>query len=372
MKMAAKTTRVVLALAMLVGAVVGGSLSLWLSQGNEAREFDALKENALCVLHLPEGTLSASATFTTRQRIEMFHVGIQTQAGGDALSISISGDQGLICSKSVVKAGSFPMGGMIPIQPGTYTATLRREVKGKGGAAIIARQQPVHVTGWQILSRTYIGLLVFSAFCALFWRNAGSSKARVSSVAAFHSLLLGLVLIFVYLLFHEGGHSLAEITFGRFDLASSDFWGIHGDPHSGGTTGPQLEPWQQTVISCAGPMLPTFVGFGLFVLWGLPLGRRLRSLQPMVNLYFSAIVAFLVLPEAVGEPAYLLGFITAEGDLIGSVTKAGGPVWLVKSLLWGCFLVSAIILWWVVPQVLKPWNALFLEPWESVAHSPQA
>ncbi len=47
MKMAAKTTRVVLALAMLVGAVVVGSLSLWLSQGNEAREFDALKEKGV-------------------------------------------------------------------------------------------------------------------------------------------------------------------------------------------------------------------------------------------------------------------------------------------------------------------------------------
>lgn len=198
MKMAAKTTRVVLALAMLVGAVGVGSLSLWLSQGNEAREFDALKENALCVLHLPEGALSASATFTTRQRIEMFYVVILTEAGGDALSISISGDQGLICSRSVVKAESSGLGGVIPIQPGTYTATLHREVKGKGGAAVIAGQQPVSVTGWQIFSRTYIGLLVFSAICALFWRNAGSSKTRVSSVAAFHSLLLGLVLVFVY------------------------------------------------------------------------------------------------------------------------------------------------------------------------------
>ncbi len=359
----------VVSLAILSGAL-GGALSLWLIQGNDAKKFDALKENPLCVLRLPEGTSSASATFTTGQVVEKFHVGIQTKARGETLSISITGDQGVIANASGITAHSFGLGQNV--QPGTYTATLRQEVNGKGGEAVIAAERPVYVTGWQIWSRTYVGLLVLSGICVVLWRKSGNSRARAFSITAFHSLLLGLVLIFVYLLFHEGGHALAQITFGRFDLARSDFWGIHGHPHSGGTMGPALEPWKQTVISCAGPMLPTCVGFGLFVLWALPPGRRLRGLRPMVNLYLSAIVAGLVFSEAVCEPLYILGFITAEGDLIGYVTKAGGPVWLVKSLLWGSFLISAIILWRVLPEVWKSWKAQFLQPRMSVSHAPAA
>ena len=67
----------------------------------------------------------------------------------------------------------------------------------------------------------------------------------------------------------------------------------------------------------------------------------------------DGIVAGLVFSEAVCEPLYLLGFIMAEGDLIGHVTESGGPVWLVKILLWGSFLISAIVLWRVLPEVWK-------------------
>ena len=87
---------------ILLGVVVG-ALSFWLVQKNDARKFDALKKNALCVLYLPEGTSSASATFTTRRAAEMFHVGIQTKVKSDALSISISTDQGSIASASGLK-----------------------------------------------------------------------------------------------------------------------------------------------------------------------------------------------------------------------------------------------------------------------------
>lgn len=82
----------------------------------------------------------------------------------------------------------------------------------------------------------------------------------------------------------------------------------------------------------------------------------------MVNLYLSAIVAFLVLPEAVCEPLYLLGFITAEGDLIHRVAESGGPVWLVKALLGSLVLICSVILWRVLPEVWKSWKARFLRP----------
>jgi hypothetical protein len=357
MKPISKKTRVA-ALAIL-SAALGGGLSSWLVHDSDARKFNALKTNPLCELHLPEGTSSVSATFTTRQVVDMLHVAIQTKARGEKVSLSITGDQGVIGSVSGMKAHAFGLGRNV--QPGTYTATLRQQVNGNGAEAVIAGERPRYVTGWQIWSRTYVGLWVLSGICVALWRKSENSRARAASITAFHTLLLGLVLIFVYLLFHEGGHALAQIAFGRFDWARSDFWGIHGHPHSGGTMGPALEPWKQMAISCAGPMLPTFVGFGLFVLWNLPPGRKLRGLGPMANLYLSAIVASLVFSEAVCEPLYLLGFITAEGDPIGYFTGIGRPVWLVKILLWGIFLISAIILWRVLPEVGKSWMARFLQ-----------
>lgn len=241
---------------------------------------------------------------------------------------------------------------------------LRQDVKGKGGSAIISGKEPVYTSGWQIWSRTYVVLLILSGICVLLTWKAKDSKKRGLSFAAFRSLLLGAVLIFIYLLFHEGGHALAQISFGTFDLARSDFWGIHGHPHSGGTMA-SIEPWQRTLISCAGPMLPTLAGFALFLLWSLPKGWKFRSLRPMGNLYFSAIVAMLVFPEAVLGPFYLLGIVDAEGNLIGYVRDAGGPVWLVKVLLGGMFLFSAMILWRVVPEVFRVWKAQFMERYGS-------
>jgi len=80
----------------------------------------------------------------------------------------------------------------------------------------------------------------------------------------------------------------------------------------------------------------------------------------MICLYFSAIVAMLVFSEAVCGPAYLLGIITAEGDLIGHVARTGGPVWLVKGLLGSTFLISAVILWQVGPEIRKAWQTRFV------------
>ena len=192
----------------IVSGVLAGELSFWLIQGNDARKFNALKENALCVLRLPEGMPSVSGTFTTGHVIEMFHVGIQTKSRRETVSISISGDQGVIANASGVRSYSFGLGRNI--QPGTYTVTLRQEVNGKGGEAVIAGEQPVYLTGWQILSRTYVGLLVLSGICFVIWRKSGNSRARGASIAAFYSFLLGGVLMFLYLLFHEGGHALAR------------------------------------------------------------------------------------------------------------------------------------------------------------------
>jgi hypothetical protein len=347
-----------------LGIVVGTS-SLWLTLRDDSRRFDALKKIALCAVHLPEQTESASATFTTTRPAEVFQVGLRKKESDQPLSILITGDHGTVGSFSGVASSTFGLGRAI--QPGTYTVTLRQETGGKGATVVIADEEPEYVTGWQVLHRTYIGLLLFAGLCVVLWRNEKHSKISAASITAFHSLLLGLVLIFVYLLFHEGGHALAQIAFGRFDFARSDFWGIYGHPHSGSRIGPQQEPWKQLVISCAGPMLPTFVGFALYLLWRSPTGLKARRLRPMVNLYFSAVVAALVFSEAVCEPAYLLGLIDAEGDLIGYVTSIGGRVWLAKVFLWSIFLVSTLILWQVLPEIRKAWQTEFVNRWHLVS-----
>ncbi len=354
--------------AILLGVLVGG-LSFWLVHSDDAKRFDALKARALCVLDLPAGTSTVSAAFTNSRSIDRFQLALKTKAADQPLSVSISGDQGLVGSASSVKAGWFGLG--TQIQPGNYTLTIGQQTRGKGGTIVLADAAPVFVTGWQIWSRTYAGLLVVSTICVLLLRKAQPSRTRALSFTAFHSLLLGFVLIFVYLLFHEGGHALFEIAFGHFDPARSDFWGIHGHPHSGGSMGPQPKPWQQTLISCAGPMLPTLAGFALFVLWALPLGRKLRSVHPMLNLYFSALVASLVFSDAVCKPLYLLGLITAEGDPIGYAATTGGPVWLVTGFLGGVFILSALILCRVGPEIWHAWTARFLPPRASAPRPPQ-
>jgi hypothetical protein len=346
-------------LAILMGLVAGGS-SLWLLSGTERRRFEALKAGALCVVDLRAGATNLSTTLTNSRSIDMFHLALRTASRDDAFSISITGERGLVASVSQVKASSFGLGKDIP--PGNYTVTVRQAIGTKGGSVAIADAPPVYVTGWQIWSRAYLGLLAVSAICWILLRKAENSKIRSSSIAAFHTLLLGGSVMFVYLLFHEGGHALAQIAFGHFDLARSDFWGIHGHPHSGATMGPQLAPWQHALISCGGPMLPTLAGFALFGLWFAPFGQRLRHAHPLANLYFSANVAGLVFAEAVCGPAYLLGLITAEGDLLRFAASEGVPVWPIKVALCGIFLLCAWILWRVTPEIRRAWIRSFSSP----------
>ncbi len=79
----------------------------------------------------------------------------------------------------------------------------------------------------------------------------------------------------------------------------------------------------------------------------------------MTNVYLSAVIGILVVPEAVVEPAYLLGILTAEGDLIGYTASVGRPVWVVKAALFGTFLLSAFVLWHVVPEFKRAASAQF-------------
>lgn len=338
-------TRLQIALAAL-GAVAFGALSFWAHYGDREREFRLLEGKALCVLDLPAGTPEVRAAFTTSQTLDQFHVGVRPRGKREFISLAISGSEGTVCS--VTTDGTrFGCGRAIP--PGTYEITLRQETGSDGVWVVVASERPEFVTGWQIWSRAYLGLLALSAIWALTARKSENLRNRATSVYVFQMLLLGFVVVFLYLLFHEGGHALGEIAFGRYDFARSDFWGIHGTPHSGGKSGPPLEPWQQALISGGGPALPTFAGWAFFLLWGSRLGRRLRNARPVVNLYSSAVAAMLVFPF-VAVAGCMLGMIPGDGDWHGFINNVPGPLWLVQGIVLAVFLVNAFILWRVVPE----------------------
>jgi hypothetical protein len=105
-------------------------------------------------------TLLGVRRFTTIKRFETFHVNVGTKSSDDAVAISISGTGGIVGSATSVRASSVGLGRAI--QPGKYTVTLRQKTNGNGATAVIVGDEPVYVTAWQILSRTYVGLLAFA------------------------------------------------------------------------------------------------------------------------------------------------------------------------------------------------------------------
>lgn len=340
-------------LVVSIGLLVS-ALAFWAVFGEEARKFDHLKEKALCILELPAGTPSISTTFTISQTIDMFHMGVQLKDNREPITISIAASQGLV-AKATTNSSRFGLGRDIP--PGTYEITVSQEPGNQGALVVVAGEQPIYTTGWQILSRSYLGLLILSGIWAFVARKSKNAQRRATSLYIFQVLGLCFTSMFFYLLFHEGGHALGEIAFGRYSFTRSDFWGIHGTPHSGGKAGPALKPWQQAVISGGGPMFPTFAGWVLFLLWRSRFGRTWRKTRPLASLYFSSIVAIQLIPGFVVTPCCLLGIIRGDGDWYGFINNVPGPMWLVKGLLWVSFLVSAIILWRLLPDLWRLWTA---------------
>ncbi|HUT28559.1 MAG TPA: hypothetical protein VMX13_02115 [Sedimentisphaerales bacterium] len=332
-------------------AILTGALSFWMVSTNST--WAVRKGEALCILELQGGIPNVSASFTTSETLEQFFVAARPEARGEWLSLTITGEKGLLCSFSAITNPmrfSFSPG---EIPPGTYEAVLKQEVGSQGGRVVIAAGE-VGLTGWQIWSRAFVGLLLVSGVWAGVSRKS-TNRRRATSSFMFHSLLLAFVMIFLYLLFHEGGHALGASIFGQCDWARSDFWGIHGTPHSGLKAGIPVEPWQRAIVSFAGPMLPTLMGWALFLLWRSRTGRQMRSRHPMVNVYLSAIVAMFVLPF-VAVLGCLLGIIS-DGDWLGFIENVPGPLWLVKALVCIVLLVNGFILWRIGPELWRVWKA---------------
>ena len=332
-------------------AILVGAISFWMTLPSTVWAVGA--KESLCVLDLQAGSSDVAAIFTTSEMLEKFFVVARPEKRGERLSLTITGEKSFLCSFSAITKPmrfSFSPG---EIPPGTYKAVLKQETGSQGGRAVIAERQ-VGLTGWQIWSRVFVGLLVISGVWAAVTRKSRNRRGRATSVFLFHRLLLVFILIFLYLLFHEGGHALAAGLFGRFDWTRSDFWGIHGTPRAGLAAGVSVEPWQRAIISFAGPMLPTLMGWAFFLLWRSRIGKRMRNRRPMVNIYLTAIVAMSVFPF-VAVLGCLLGFFS-DGDWRGFVENVPGPLWLVKALVCGVLLVNGFILWRVGPELWRAWK----------------
>lgn len=332
-------------------AILVGAFSLWMTLPSSVWLVGA--KEALCVLDLQVGSPDVTTSFTTSETLERFFVVARPEARGERLSLTITGEKSFLCSFSAITKPmrfSFSPG---EIPPGTYKAVLKQEIGSQGGRVIISVRE-VGLTGWQIWSRALVVLLVISGIWAGVLRKSKNRRQHVMSFFMFHSLLLAFVLIFLYLLFHEGGHALGASLFGRYDWTRSDFWGIHGSPHSGIKAGVPVEPWQRAIESFGGPMLPTLMGWALFLLWCSRAGKRMRSRRPMVNLYLSAIVGMSIFPF-VAILGCLLGLIS-DGDWRGFIENVPGPLWLVKTLLCGVLLLNGFILWRIGPELWRAWK----------------
>lgn len=341
-------TRKILVLSI---SILGAVLAFWMTTSSAVWIFDT--KDALCVLDLHPGDPNVTVPFTTSQSLEQFFVVMRPKARGQQLSLIITGDDDFLCSVTLPKPMRFSFTSD-KIPPGTYKAVLKQEAGSQGGRAVISDRQ-IGVTGWQIWSRAFIALLVISGVWAAAARKSKKQRRRAASLLMFQSLLLAFILIFSYLLFHEGGHALGSSLFGRYDFNRSDFWGIHSSPHSAINASVQVKPWQRAIESFAGPLLPTLIGWALFLIWRSNPAKRLRNARPILNIYLTAIIAMSVFPF-IAVAGCLLG-LTSDGDWRGFIENVPGPLWLVKTLVLAVFLVNAFILWRIVPELWRAWKA---------------
>ncbi len=335
-------------LIVLAGGLIGAGIALALTRPGVVFLGVPDPEKALCVLETEEGAGSWTASFTTEKTIERFHVAVRLNRRGQGLRMSLS-SQDYTCLVRFQQQASARFSCGLDIPPGTFTLVVEQD-SGHQGAVVVVSERPIGVTGWQVLSRGLVVLVAVSGALAWFTRRHPGSRRHALSTYTFRSLAVALACVFAYLLLHEGGHALAAAAFGRYDFSRSDFWGIHGSPHSGIKPGTSVEPWQRAIECFGGPTLPTLAGGVLFFLWRSRRGRQLREHSHNVDLFATGICTMLLFPFALAVPAYVSGLVS-DSDWRGFIDNVPGPVGLVYAILLWLTVASIAMLWKLVPHI---------------------
>ena len=333
----------------LAASVSGGLGTLWLVRTPTRFFVDPDAPGLFTVLEA-HGDAVESSSFTTQRPIEHFHVYTRVDRSGQEYSLSLAGDDGLFLSFNGAKGMSFGWGKNVPA--GTYTLTLA-QADGHSRVVAYVADRPVGLTGWQLLCRILAGVVFAVAVWAAFTVRRRSSQ-QYDAVSVLQRLAVVLICIFLYLLLHEGGHALASLAFGRYDLSRSDFWGLHGTPHSGIRADVSIEPWQRAIQSFAGPTLPILTGWALFAWWCSAMGRRTRKQRTLTDLLSSTLIALFLFTALVG-PGCSLGLIS-DGDWRGYSDNMPGPTWLAHFLVWVIFVVSAVMFVRVIGHAAQCWR----------------
>lgn len=177
----------------------------------------------------------------------------------------------------------------------------------------------VHVYGdkepLSLVGKFFLLALIVMAIAGPLYAYARLSARRGHPRPALQwsGLLLGyacflVVILALPTLLHEGGHAIAQAGFGGWDPARSNLLGLWGEPRSVGRTY-DLPPWQQSIVSIAGPALPTLVAYLSFVLWVSAPGRRARSRRPVLDAFWSG-VTFVLLWGQLGLLLPMAGLLT--------------------------------------------------------------
>ena len=238
------------------------------------------------------------------------------------------------------------------VAAGFYTIRVREDnVTGKYSIEIGGR---AGITRWQKFLMLLVSIFALSGALNL-WRRHRSRVGRpIPALAGSRSVFLAtgiaLFVVLFYLLLHEGGHALAAISFGSFDLSRSDFFGLYGNPHCGFNPKVQLANWQKAIRFIAGPLLPTLVGYILFAFWRTKWGTGLRGKSAIVDLFWSVTI-FTIFFSHLGLliPITRLG---SDSDYSGFINHIPFARWQADALLLIVALINVYLLFRIVRHLV--------------------
>jgi len=291
-------------------------------------------------------------TFRLDGPLPRFHV--QTYGKGDVSKVTFDfdGEGGVWMLRNFPMQsgyGRFQCGRDVPA--GVYT--VRAKENGFRGRYVIEVGTRHGTTWWQRLLIIMVSIFVLSGMLYAVQKlmSAYGKKVPVLAIGRYVFIITSasLFVIFLYLLFHEGGHALASICFGNFDFSRSDFFGLGGQPHSGTNPGVDLEPWQKAIQSIAGPLVPSLAAYILFFIWRMRWAKRIRERIFLVDLYWS-FGLFVLLFAHTGALMPILGF-KADGDYSGFINNIPFERWQGNAFLVLVLVVNVCMLAFVVPRL---------------------